>query len=186
MTGTLHLILGPMFASKTTRIIAFVRQFKQKNIPVLVFKHNSDVRYSKKSEVVSHDKDTEECHLITSTSAILNHENYATTNVIIIEEAQFFDSNIVTDVKKMVNNDGKYVIVCGLSGDFKMEPFGHVYGLLCVADSIEMAKAYCHYCENLTEASFTLRTTDNVNQVEIGTDMYVPVCRKHYLEHYRA
>ena len=59
--GYLELILGPMFSSKSSRLIQIVRKYKTLNQKILIIKPNIDNRYSKKSEIITHDKITEPC-----------------------------------------------------------------------------------------------------------------------------
>lgn len=184
MPGMCHLILGPMFAKKTTRVIAYKRRLDRKGSITLIFKHFWDTRYDDGDQVTSHDKDSEKCISIRSTNEIFKHPDYKDAHVIIIEEGQFFsDDNFVEDCRHIVNNDGKYLIVSALSGDFEMRPFGHVHELLCIASSVEMATACCNMSEDVVDASYTAKISGSENQTEVGVDKYIPVCRKYHLEH---
>lgn len=183
MPGLCHLVLGPMFAKKTTRVIMYKRRLDKKGSLTLIFKHYSDMRYDNGFQVTSHDKDSEHCIPIHNTSEIFNNENYDKADVIIIEEGQFFDVSMVEDCRKIVNSDGKYLIISALSGDYKMRPFGHIHELLCIATSVEMATAYCEYCDDVVDASYTVKIDGSNDQVEVGVDKYAPVCRKHHLMH---
>lgn len=177
-----HLVLGPMCAKKTTRIITIKRSFDKKNAKTLIFKNHKDMRYDDGNCVTSHDKDKEECIPIVKTSQIFENEKYKDSHVIIIEEAQFFDSTIVNDCKRIVNDDNKYLIVVALSGDYAMRSFGHVHKLLSIADSIDLATAYCEFCDDFVNASFTAKINNNEEQIEVGIEQYKPVCRKHHKE----
>lgn len=183
MPGLCHLVLGPMFAKKTTRVIMYKRRLDKKGTKTLIFKHFSDMRYDNGTQVTSHDQDSEHCIPIHNTAEIFTNEEYKSSSVIIIEEAQFFEKELVEDCRRIVNEDGKYLIVSALSGDYKMRPFGHVHELICIANSVEMATSCCEYCEEVVDANYTLKISGNNNQIEVGVDKYVPVCRKHHLLH---
>lgn len=184
MPGLCHLVLGPMFAKKTTRVIAYKRRLDRKGSTCLIFKHYWDTRYDEGDHVTSHDQDKERCISIKNTNEIFKHPDYRDTQVIIIEEGQFFnDDNFVEDCRHMVNNDGKYLIVSALSGDYEMRPFGHVHELLCIASSVEMATACCNMSDDVVDASYTAKISGTNNQAEVGVDKYIPVCRKYHLEH---
>lgn len=72
--------------------------------------------------------------------------------------------------------DGKTIIISGLSGTFKMEPFETMSKLVSIADEIIHCKSVCVYCHE--DASFSLRTSNNEEIVSIGgADTYKPVCR---------
>lgn len=182
MPGLCHLILGPMFAKKTTRVIMYKRRLDEKGSKTLIFKHHSDVRYDDGNHVTSHDKDSEKCISIHNTSEIFTTKGYKEANVIIIEEGQFFDKTLVEDCRQIVNVDSKYLIVSALSGDYKMRPFGHVHELICIANSVEMATACCNYCDGIVDANYTVKINGSENQVEVGVDKYVPSCRIHHLK----
>lgn len=183
MSGLCHLVLGPMFAKKTTRVIMYKRRLDNKGSKTLIFKHYSDMRYDDGTQVTSHDNDSEHCIPIHNTSEIFTTEGYTEADVIIIEEGQFFDKSLVEDCRQIVNVDSKYLIVSALSGDYKMRPFGYIHELICIASSVEMAAACCNYCTEIVDARYTVKINGSDNQVEVGVDKYVPACRKHHLEH---
>jgi thymidine kinase len=103
---------------------------------------------------------------------------YLHSQVIIIEEAQFF-----VDLYQFIVNaldDGKTIFVVGLNGDCNQKNFGEIHKLLPLCDDIELLKAYCFVCKNGTAGIFSKRTIKNDDQVLIGgEDKYIPVCRKH-------
>ena len=125
MVGRCCIILGPMFSGKTSEALRIIRQFRKKSIPVKVFKHSLDIRYDNGTEISSHDRDSEPCTPILNINDIFNDPDYASSQVIIVEEGQFFDKDIIKASRQMVNIDNKYLIIVGLSGDFAMEPIGY-------------------------------------------------------------
>lgn len=183
MVGRCCIILGPMFSGKTSEALRIIRQFRKKSIPVKVFKHSLDIRYDNGTEISSHDRDSEPCTPILNINDIFNDPDYASSQVIIVEEGQFFDKDIIKASRQMVNIDNKYLIIVGLSGDFAMEPIGYMNHLISFADDIKILTAYCHYCDEIVDAQFTVKINGTLNQTEIGTDQYKPTCRKHYLQY---
>lgn len=179
--GYLHLVIGPMFAGKSSHLISLTRRYRAINISVLIVKHTLDQRYGK-NHVCSHDMVMEECLTCDKLLPILTHEQYVHNKVIIIEEAQFFD-DLEEFVKHATDRDKKHVVIYGLNGDFKRKPFGNILNVIPLANQIEKLGAYCYFCKDLTLADYTLRTTPDTEQIVVGeSDKYKPVCRKHYLE----
>ncbi|KAJ2999435.1 hypothetical protein HDV02_002920 [Globomyces sp. JEL0801] len=86
----------------------------------------------------------------------LSHEEYHVSNVIFIEEGQFFP-DLLEFVKVAVDQDCKTLIVCGLDGDFQRQPIGQMLDLIPLADSVDKLKALCAICKNGTEGLFSLR-----------------------------
>ena len=179
--GSVHLVIGPMFAGKSTHLIKTVWGFRAIHIPVFVIKHVIDDRYEKE-KVSSHNLVTHDCHTCDHLMPLLEHPQYTACRVVVLDEAQFFE-DLVQFVQKASDVDKKNVIVYGLSGDFKRKPFKNISEVYSLANEVEKLKAYCFYCKDSTPADYTLRTLQSNEQVIIGTgDIYKPVCRKHYLE----
>ena len=103
--------------------------------------------------------------------------NFETYKVIGIDEGQFFN-----DLKNnVVNyaNKGKKIIISGLNGDYKQEPFGDIINLIPYCDSIDFLTSFCHLCKDrLTSAPFTKRISCEKNLISVDS-IYRPVCRKH-------
>jgi len=79
-------------------------------------------------------------------------------------------------------DEGHTVIVAGLDGDFKRKRFGQVVDLTPLADAVVKLTAECAICGS--PAPFTARTVDEMDQTLVGgAESYVPVCRRHYMEH---
>ncbi|KAF5961139.1 hypothetical protein HYC85_002348, partial [Camellia sinensis] len=100
-------------------------------------------------------------------------------DVIGIDEAQFFD-DLYDFCCKVADCDGKIVIVVGLDGDYLRWTFGSVLHIIPLADSITKLTARCQLCGK--RAFFTLRKTNETKTELIGgSDVYMPVCRQHYV-----
>jgi len=97
-------------------------------------------------------------------------------DVVLINEGQFFGS-LVPFVKHLLGNC-KIVYVCGLDGDFKQERFGEILDLIPICDKVHKLSALCADCKNGTPAIFSHRIISDTQQKVIGSDNYMPLCRK--------
>jgi len=183
--GYLKLIVGPMFSGKSSKLIELIRKYKVLNFKMMVIKNAIDKRYSDVDEIVSHNKDKEQCVCLTNLMDVFEdeklHLQFISARVIFIEEAQFF-----SDLDKFTDyclKDDKTIFVVGLNGDSNMKNFGEIHKLLPKCDDIELLTAYCKHCAKETPAPFTkkLVTGDPSKQVEVGeSNIYEPLCRRHY------
>ena len=141
--GWLETISGCMFAGKTEELIRRIKvlEFAKKNI--LVFKPKIDNRYSD-NKVVSHAGSNVESIVISSAKEILDYVK-EDTDVIAIDEVQFFDDEIC-DVCDYLANKGIRVMVAGLDTDFRGEPFGPMPRLLTQAEFVTKLNAVCNKC----------------------------------------
>jgi thymidine kinase len=194
--GELIMIIGPMFSEKTTRLIQYINKYRTLGIKQLIVKPSIDTRYTKNSELCSHNMETENCvtFKIDKLNEIFINDEYKDASVIIIDEGQFF-ANIYEIVKYMVEYDHKKVYIAALNGDFNRELFGDIYKLLPLCNNIEFLTALCTECKDGTPAIFSKRIIrdestnleQNLEQVQVqvqvqvaGSDKYNAVCRYHY------
>jgi thymidine kinase len=175
--GWIEVICGSMFSGKTEELIRRLKRVKIANLKVEIFKPAMDVRYSENA-VVSHD-----AHEIRSTPVNLSQNILLLSqdaHVVGIDEAQFFDSEIVY-VCETLARKGIRVIVAGLDMDYKGRPFGPMPQLLAVADYITKLHAICVKCGDI--ASMSYRKVAKDSQILLGEkDSYEPRCRKCYYE----
>lgn len=177
MGGKLILILGCMFSSKSSKLLEYYYKYKLK-YKCLLISHLKDERYGKNC-VSTHNKFSAKSKAMLDLN-ILEEDYYKDANVILIDEGQFFN-DIVDFTKTAINRDNKIVIISGLNGDYQKKPIGYINMLITEADVIEFQTAVCHYCKTPEEAIFSLRKTNNKEQIVIGQkETYVPVCRYHY------
>jgi len=101
------------------------------------------------------------------------------TKTILINEGQFFP-DIFDWVKHMVTYLNKRVYIAGLDGDFKQEPIGDILRLLPYSNKCTKLTSLCYDCRDGTEAIFSHRITNETEQIVIGSDNYVPLCRHCY------
>lgn len=178
-TGQIEVICGPMFAGKTEELIRRANRLEYAKKKYLVFKPTIDDRYST-TEIVSHSNYRKNSICIKDTNDILK---YITDDIkaVIIDEAQFFDMNIV-DVAEWLANQGLRVICGGLDCDFKGTPFPVMAELLARAEQIVKLTAICNVCGN--PATRTQRIIDGQPAYEddpivlVGAkEAYEPRCR---------
>lgn len=176
-TGWIEVIAGCMFSGKTEELIRRLRRAKIAKQKVVIFKPNIDTRYSTNS-IVSHSEQSLPSILIKDVKEILDLVEDA--QVIGIDEAQFFSSDLV-NVCNQLADDGKRVIVAGLDMDYRGVPFEPMPQILSVAEYITKPLAICVECGN--PADRTQRKTASAERVVVGAaDVYEARCRKcHYI-----
>ena len=170
--GWIEVICGSMFSGKTEELIRRMRRAEFANQSYVIFKPEIDNRYSKK-KVVSHQGNDFEAIIVKSSSEILAH--WKDQKVVAIDEAQFFDEDIV-EICNSLANRGARVIIAGLDMDYKGMPFGPMPALLSIAEYVTKVHAICVSCGNL--AQFSNRTVKESGQVLVGAvEKYKPLCR---------
>ena len=176
-TGWIEVIAGCMFSGKTEELIRRLRRAKIAKLNVTIFKPKIDTRYSSQ-EIVSHSEQSLPSIMVESAEDILNQAKNA--QVVGIDEAQFFDEQLV-NVCNMLANQGKRVIVAGLDQDYRGIPFEPIPQLLAIAEYITKTLAICVKCGN--PADKTQRTIRSHDRVIVGaSDSYEARCRKcHYI-----
>ncbi len=173
--GRVEVICGSMFSGKTEELIRRMRRAEFARQRVEIFKPSLDTRYSEE-EVVSHEGNTINSTPVDCSASILLLST--DTDVVGIDEAQFFDANIINVCNELANR-GVRVIVAGLDLDFKGVPFGPMPALCAIADEVTKVHAICMRCGSLAYVSH--RIVDYDKQVMLGeTKEYEPLCRECY------
>lgn len=173
--GTIEVICGSMFSGKTEELIRRLKRAQFAKQKVEIFKPKIDTRYHEQ-DVVSHDANAIRSTPVPSSSNILILAGGV--DVVAIDEAQFFDMDLV-HVCNQLANGGARVIVAGLDMDFAGNPFGPVPGLMAIAEHVTKVHAICVECGAL--ANFSYRKTEEKSVVLLGeTDAYKPLCRECY------
>jgi thymidine kinase len=178
---SLELILGPMFAGKSSAILGVVRRNEIIGRRTLCITSALDTRYSDVAAIVSHNKDSYPAMAAQRLLPILETDNFKGAKCIVIEESQFFP-DLKEFVLVAVDEHKKEVICVGLDGDSERRPFGQITELIPYADSFKKLTALCQRCGDGTEAIFTFRKPGAAgSQIAVGgADKYEPVCRRHY------
>ena len=175
-SGWIEVICGSMFSGKTEELIRRLNRAKIANQRVQIFKPLKDKRYAETS-VVSHNENAIESIPIESSVSMYDHIH--DVNVIGIDEAQFFDLELV-DVCQKLALKGIRIVIAGLDMDFRGKPFGPIPHLLSVADYITKVHSICHHCGSL--ASHSYRLSEEMETVVIGEkDKYDTRCRICYV-----
>lgn len=173
--GRVEVICGSMFSGKTEELIRRLRRAQFAKQRVEIFKPSIDVRYSEE-EVVSHEGNSILSTPVDSSASILLLGQES--DVVGIDEAQFFDEHIV-EVCNELASKGIRVIVAGLDLDFKAQPFGPMPALCAIADDVTKVHAICVRCGALAYVSHRIVPGDK--QVMLGEKQeYEPLCRECY------
>jgi thymidine kinase len=166
-----------MFSGKTEELIRRLKRAQFAKQKVEIFKPSIDTRYDEEM-VVSHNKNEIRSTPVPAAAniAILAQG----CDVVGIDEAQFFDDEIVKICNDLANS-GIRVIVAGLDMDFKGNPFGPMPALMATAEYVTKVHAVCTRTGNL--ANYSYRKTDNDNLVLLGeTEEYEPLSRAAYYQ----
>lgn len=176
---SLEILIGPMFAGKSSRILSLISRYAALGTSVLVIKHADDTRYSR-NEIATHDGQRAPCISVRDLDALVA-EDILRYNVIILDEAQFF-RRLVPFVEWTVDTLGKHLYLVGLDGDSNRRPFGELLHCIPLADRVERLTAFCKRCANGTPAPFTYRQNGPHDQQVIvgGQDRYMALCRECY------
>jgi len=173
--GWIEVICGSMFSGKTEELIRRLKRAKFAQQKVEIFKPQVDTRYQEEM-VVSHDANEIRS---TPVPAAANIRLLADDcQVVGIDEAQFFDDEIVTVCNDLANK-GIRVVVAGLDMDFKGNPFGPMPALMATAEYVTKVHAICTRTGNLAHYSF--RKSDDDQLVLLGeVEEYEPLSRAAY------
>ena len=182
--GSVHLILGPMFAGKTTRLLERVKQLEESvSANVLLLKSDKDTRYAK-DKVVTHDGRGRECFPVKSLELevvvkTIGERKWNECDVVAVDEAQFL-TNLYEFCRVAADEHDKIVLVAGLNGDFKRETFGEVQETLPLCDSVTKLTAKCK-CGRPALFSKRIVNVGDGQELVGGADKYLPACRRCFL-----
>jgi thymidine kinase len=170
--GWIEVITGSMFSGKTEELIRRLKRAQIAKQKVEIFKPMVDTRYHN-DKIISHDASEIRS---TPVPAAENIRILAQgSQVVGIDEAQFFDDEIVRVCNDLANQ-GIRVIVAGLDMDFKGNPFGPMPNLMATAEYVTKVHAVCTQTGNL--ANFSFRKNNSEKLVELGEQQeYEPLSR---------
>ena len=170
--GSIEVISGSMFSGKTEELLRRLKRAQFAKLEIAVFKPKIDNRYDTQ-KIVSHDKNTITATPVDCAKDIL--KLVKTAQVVAIDEAQFFDSDLVTVCNELANKKIR-VIIAGLDMDFLGKPFGVMPQILAIAEYITKVHAICINCSAIANHSY--RTTTDTNLVKLGEkEVYIALCR---------
>ena len=171
--GWIEVICGSMFSGKTEELIRRLKRVKIANLKVEIFKPSLDVRYDE-TKIVSHDTNAILSTPVDSSQSILLLAEGV--DVVGIDEAQFFDKLILSELRRYLNK-GIDIAVSGLDKDYRARPFGIIPNLIEMAHHKQHLKAVCQQCG--ADAEYRYRMTQNHVLVLIGAENhYEPRCEK--------
>ena len=177
---SLEIVLGPMFAGKSSYILSSLRRYEAIGWPVLSITSALDTRYESDA-IHSHNHERHSALSANLLLPILEMNTFADARLIVIEEAQFF-KDLYKFVEYAVDTCNKDVLVVGLDGDSERRPFGRIAEIIPLCDKITKLTAMCKRCANGSPAIFTHRKDSDTAVIKVGTDTYEALCRKHYKE----
>ncbi len=177
--GWIEVIAGSMFSGKSEELIRRLRRARIARLKVQVFKPQIDTRYAL-DYIVSHSEMKHESVTVASAAELLAQVE-SDTEVVGIDEAQFFDNDIVFVANELARR-GVRVIIAGLDQDYMGVPFEPMPQLLSVAEYITKTHAICVRCGQ--PANYSQRTVETKERVAVGaSDMYEARCRRCFVPH---
>lgn len=177
--GWIEVIAGSMFSGKSEELIRRLRRARIARLKVQVFKPEIDVRYSR-DHIVSHSEMRHESNAVRTAAEILELVR-PDTEVVGIDEGQFFDNDLV-EVANTLAGRGVRVIIAGLDQDYTGRPFEPMPQLLAVAEYITKTHAICVRCGQ--PANYSQRIVEVEGQVVVGaSDTYEARCRRCFVPH---
>ena len=193
---SLRVYCGCMFSGKSTMAIFEAKRYLAIGMNVLSINHSFDDRYSESKSISTHYKEELPSISLSDLSSLKNNKdlivNYNSSNVIIIDEGQFFN-NLVEIVLSFVN-DNKHVIVSGLDLDAEKKVFGQMVELGLYADEFIKLSSFCTLCKAHGKTNISAHFTKFIkpnnendlnesgdNKIVIGgIESYIPVCSQHF------
>ena len=173
--GWIEIICGSMFSGKTEELIRRLNRAKYAKKKVKVFKPIVDSRFNT-NLISSHDKNQIKSKSVSKSSDI--KIKALGSDVIGIDEAQFFDNGIIKVCNDLAN-EGIRVIVAGLDMDYKGNPFGPMPNLMATAEYVTKVHAICAKSGNLANHSHRIST--NKSLIHLGEkESYVPLSRAEF------
>ena len=181
MSGYLEIAIGPMFSGKTTWLTNLHKQCTFCNMRVVVVNFAGDTRYTAAEDALlsTHDRTMIPCVMCATIEELETQhaDEVAAADVLLINEGQFF-GDIMTVLQFV--GAGKRVYICGLDGDFEKKRIGALLDLIPHCVKVRKLTSLCSLCRNGKEAIFSFRTTAETDQIVIGSDNYIPLCRVCY------
>lgn len=173
----IEIILGCMYSGKSTELIRRCMRYEAIGKNVLLVNHSLDTRTD--DSIKTHNNQKEKAIKVSNLMSIVNMVEYIDSEVIGIDEAQFFE-----DLYEFViysEKFNKFVIISGLDGDFERKPFGQILQCIPLCDSVVKLSAMDMVDKDGSPAIFSKRIVNSENQLLIGaTDSYIAVSRKNY------
>ena len=144
--GTLEVICGSMFSGKTEELMRQLQRYEYAKQRILTISHKIDIRHGK-DKISSHAGGHRTAISIDGTPLGISKiiDLAKDSDVVGIDEVQFFPKEIISVIKALIEN-GKHVVAAGLDLDFRGEPFGVIPPLMAISDKVTKLKAICVVC----------------------------------------
>jgi thymidine kinase len=177
--GWIEVIAGSMFSGKSEELIRRLRRAKIARQKVQVFKPDIDARFSD-NHIVSHSEMRHESSKVRTAAEMLSKVE-PDTEVVGIDEGQFFDNELVSIANELARR-GIRVIIAGLDQDYTGKPWEPMPQLLAIAEYITKTHAICMKCGQ--PANYSQRTFESEERVAVGAiGMYEARCRRCFVPH---
>lgn len=171
-----------MFSGKTEELIRRLKRAEFAKQKIQIFKPQIDTRYDA-LKIVSHEGREITSIPVQNSQSIMLMIDISNTDVVGIDEAQFFD-DALPDVATYLANNGIRVILAGLDMDYRGKPFGVMPQLLSIAEYVTKVHAICVKCGNLAYVSHRIAASENL--ILLGEkDTYEPLCRNCFNESFK-
>lgn len=174
--GTLTVYAGPMFAKKTTSVFMEVETALEENKHVVVYKPVIDTRKDEE-DVVTHDGvSLYRRYGIKAMRVPLDYDFIPYGHdVVVIEEAQFFNDSIIDAVVRLMEH-GVHVVVSGLDLDSNGQPFGAMPALMCLATHVQKLHGSCQNCKRPSTRTYRKPEAGSETVLVGAEEIYVPMC----------
>jgi len=173
--GRIEVICGSMFSGKTEELIRRVKRAAFARQVIQAFKPRIDDRYDA-TRIVSHGEIAIDAVAVANSESLLARVD-PTTQVVAVDEAQFFDRDIVSVADRLADQ-GRRVILAGLDQDYRARPFPPIPELMAIAEEVTKVRAVCAVCGRDACRSQRLRPDLDATTVLVGgADKYEPRCR---------
>jgi thymidine kinase len=174
--GWIEVVVGCMFSGKSEELIRRVRLAQRARLSVQAFKPRIDARYHEQ-DIASHDQNRTSALAVQGSEDIME-KLLPSTQVVAIDEGQFFDAKLV-EVATQLAQWGRRVIVAGLDTDWRGRPFGVMPELMAVAEVVSKRHAVCQVCG--APANRTQRLVAAQDDILVGaSEAYEARCRRHF------
>lgn len=180
----LVVIVGPMFAGKTTELIRRVERQIIAGRTAVIFKPALDSRYDA-SSVASHNGLRLKAFVVPNDEdgvRIIEREG-AKYDVVAVDEIQFFPPSLAEVLDRLAY--GRLVVAAGLNLDYKGEPFETTMRAMAYADKVVSLTAVCKVCGRPATRTQRLiggkpAPADGPRILVGGAEAYEARCRRHH------
>lgn len=180
--GHLTVILGCMFAQKSSELLLYLHRYQSIHHRVLIVKSHLDTRFGDEEAIITHDGRKARAEMVENLAEVEDKVRSGEYQALLVDEGQFF-GDLVEQVTRWADECPIHIVVAGLDGTFEREPFGGMLRLIPHAEEVIRLSAMCAICRDGTKAIYSKRKECGKQVLVVaGSDIYHPVCRKHYLE----